>query len=93
MSYDDNCSIHGVCFDNGMSGNCNEECSQFQSGGCEVGEEILAQWFEEMAEEVREEMLKEYYVDVELFVLRGKGDLSDEELLKRVLIDEYGYDL
>lgn len=34
-------SVHGVCFDNGMSGNCNITCSQFRDGGCDISNEVI----------------------------------------------------
>ena len=34
-------SIHGVCFDNGQSGNCNIKCEDFQNKKCEVYIEVI----------------------------------------------------
>lgn len=35
-------SIESTCFDNGMSGKCDPECSVFQSGECENPEEFTS---------------------------------------------------
>ncbi len=34
-------STHGICYDNGQSGNCNSDCEQFQNGDCDVEEDIV----------------------------------------------------
>lgn len=34
-------SVHGICYDNGMSGKCNILCEQFQAGECECAEDVL----------------------------------------------------
>lgn len=34
-------SIHGICFDEGQSGNCGTECEGFITGECEVPDEVL----------------------------------------------------
>lgn len=34
-------SIHGICFDNGQSGNCNCDCEQFLEGGCAASSDII----------------------------------------------------
>jgi len=36
-------SEHSVCFINGQSGNCNEDCAVFAGGECEAGDEIVEQ--------------------------------------------------
>ena len=33
-------SIHGVCFDNGMSGKCNTDCEQYLEGNCDAADEF-----------------------------------------------------
>jgi len=34
-------SKHGICYDNGQSGNCNIDCEEFLDGKCEAAEEVL----------------------------------------------------
>jgi hypothetical protein len=34
-------SVHGICHDEGMSGNCGFGCRGFQGGECEIPEEIV----------------------------------------------------
>ena len=33
-------SIHGICFDNGMGGNCNEDCELYGCSDCGLADEI-----------------------------------------------------
>jgi len=38
-------SMHGVCFNNGMSGNCNIECSDYLKGECGASSEMIPSLF------------------------------------------------
>lgn len=35
-------STHGICFDNGMSGNCNSECEEYLAGNCDAHAEFVS---------------------------------------------------
>jgi len=73
-------SVHGLCFDNGQSGRCNQDCELFCVGKCEVGDEIVEHMYNEMSPEEIEVELRCYIEDVKLFILRGEGK-TDLELL------------
>ena len=36
-------SQYSVCFINGQSGNCDEDCSDFIDGECDAGDELVEQ--------------------------------------------------
>jgi predicted lactoylglutathione lyase len=40
-------SEYSTCFKNGMGGNCNATCEDFQIGCCDVGDEALEQLLDE----------------------------------------------
>jgi len=85
---EDNCSVHGVCFDNGMCGNCDADCEQFLEGECEAAMEVAKALYDiHLAQGTVEETLQEYYSDVELWLRRGKHNQTDFELL----VESLGY--
>lgn len=79
-------SIHGICFDNGQSGNCNADCGQFLCGECDVGPEIAEDLFFQLTPDEITEKLEASIEPVKLFTLRGSGS-SDLELF----IEALGY--
>ena len=86
MSRNVRVSIHGICFDNGMSGNCNHFCEQFLDGDCDVGDTIVENMLNESSPEVIEESIAEIVEPVKLFTLRGAGKTDLE-----ILIEAFGY--
>lgn len=86
MSRNVRVSIHGICFDNGMSGNCNHMCEQFLDGDCGVGDTIVENMLDESSPEEVEEALLEMIEPVKLFTLRGLGKTDLE-----ILIEAFGY--
>jgi hypothetical protein len=73
-------SIHGLCFDNGQSGRCNEECEVFLEGDCDEGHAVAKAAFNTWTPEEIKEELELRMEPVKLFTLRGQGK-SDLELL------------
>jgi len=84
-------SVHGVCFDNGMSGKCDVECEQFTDGDCPEPDEVINGWMEYITAEEQDQYLLVLYNEVELWLLRGEGKLTDKELLRKALYKEYSY--
>lgn len=41
-------SVHGICFDEGQSGNCGLECRGFLDGECDIPQEIAEIYKEEL---------------------------------------------
>lgn len=75
-------SVHGTCFDNGMSGNCNETCQDFLDGLCNEGANII----DELSDikinylyEDQEEMFKA------ICMILLYPDLDKRQELKRIL--------
>lgn len=61
-------SIHGICFDNGMSGRCSLDCEAFRDGECDSASEFR-DWLEgldkqECSDIIKENELIELYPDV-----------------------------
>jgi len=80
-------SIHGICYDNGQSGDCNFECEDFINGKCDVKYEMI--------EEYPYEFLKEYLDPFMLGVLSKvsgkKQQLLIKKLTKELIENEYYY--
>lgn len=79
-------SRHGLCFDNGQSGRCNEECEIFQHGDCESGHSVVEYALQHWTEEEIKEELESRIEEVKLFILRGQGKTNLE-----LLCEAYGY--
>ena len=81
-------SIHGICYDNGMSGNCNTDCELFGDGKCECPEDVMLPEFERFMEEWPETLRNEFYTshfgEVKLWALRYGEKLTDFELFVKV---------
>lgn len=73
-------SEHSVCFKNGMSGNCNMDCSQFEDGDCENSVEIIKEGIAALSCKEMQLIIEIAYNEVELFTLRG-GGATDAELV------------
>lgn len=78
-------SIHGICFDEGQSGNCGLECRGFLDGECTIPDEIV--------EAFKDEVLEEYLGAFRLGVYRAQSNYPELERkeLARILDEEYGY--
>ena len=86
--WEDYVSIHGICFDEGQSGNCGMECKGFMNGKCDMAEEII--------ENCREELMKEEYGDLRLEILRQQTVIKFSEdkqfkIITNILLQENGY--
>lgn len=79
-------SVHGLCFDNGMNGNCGEGCELLILGQCDIGDEIVEHIYHSMTQEEIDVELSLSYEEVKLFIMRGTG-AKDLDLL----LESYGY--
>jgi hypothetical protein len=52
-------SIHGICCDNGQSGNCNVDCGQFLDGAC-LWPEKFNSWLDEMTPDECDKTVEDY---------------------------------
>lgn len=78
-------SVHGICFDNGMSGNCNEECENFLLGSCSEGSNMIDIMPIKMINDFYEEHENEFYAAC-IAVVQPNLD-------KRIFMkEELGYD-
>ena len=59
----DRMSIHGICYDNGQSGNCNVECELFRSGECQAADEVYCAFEHNLSDEDKE-IITELYGDL-----------------------------
>jgi len=82
-------SVHGVCFDEGQSGNCGLECRGFIGGECPIPDEI--------ADIFRNELLAEYGDKFILGVIKAQTMVDPEILfnreLKKIMFNEFGYEI
>ena len=78
-------SIHGICFDEGQAGRCGLECEGFLNYECEIPDEII--------EIFKEQVLVEKFGELRLAVLRAQTKFEFNELiqLEKILFDDYGY--
>jgi len=73
---------HGICFDNGMSGNCGLECEAFTNGDCDVAEELL-----DNNDHQLDQLLIDEYGLITFKAMQHQGVDENKLLLKL-----YGYD-
>lgn len=66
-------SVHGICYDNGQSGNCNCECELFEDGGCDAAGDVIENLYAGMSDAEVNEIIEETIEPVKLFTLRGAG--------------------
>jgi len=86
MSWEDYVSIHGICFDEGQSGNCGIECRGFLNGECDVASELI--------ENCKEELLqKKFGGELGIAVIRAqtKYEFDEQAELDKIMEEEYGY--
>ena len=82
--YDDYTSIHGICFDEGQSGNCGYECRGFLNGDCDIPDEII-----ENCKSDFEEVLIDEYGELRLAVMRAQTKIHFNE--HKILMGIFGY--
>lgn len=78
-------SVHGVCFDEGLSGNCGLECRGFIDNDCSIPDEIA----EHYIDEYREELLVYRLGELRLAVARSQNvvEFDEEEELRKMVSD------
>jgi hypothetical protein len=79
-------SVHGLCFDNGQSGNCNCDCGLFRGGECEAADDVIEDLYATITAEEFNELIESQINAVKLFTLKGAGT-DDLELLHKA----FGY--
>lgn len=60
-------SVHGVCFDEGMNGNCGLECRGFVEGECNIAMEIVEVCFDNVTEDDWEVLDLHYGIEKEAY--------------------------
>lgn len=79
-------SIHGICFDEGQSGNCGIECRGFLNRECSIADEIV--------DVFKEELLTERFGVLRLAILRKQSKIPfDEAAILKEIAKDYGYDI
>lgn len=86
MSYDGYTSIHGICFDEGMSGNCGLECNGFIYGDCEIPEEI----FESLGDEI-DNVIIENMGELRHAVMMHQTKFKVDKI--KILMEIFGYEI
>lgn len=84
-------SIHGICFDNGMSGNCNFECEDFINNECDVKDEMISNDPNGFYESIKDDPndFLDYYLDSFMIgVLNNISDVNKREKLEDRLAKE-----
>ncbi len=78
-------SVHGICHDEGMSGNCGWSCRGFEGGECEIPDEIV--------ESRAPEIVYDYYSNEQLQVIYEDPELHFDEFSEACNIteEEIGY--
>jgi len=73
-------SIHGICYDEGQSGNCGIECEGFQDGKCDIPDEILLGYME---------MYPDLVILRESGILNGsrRNEMSNTKTLASLMIE------
>ena len=87
-------SIHGICFDEGQSGRCGLEGRGFESGQCDIPDEII----EQCTDDIREELLLHKFGALKLAVARAqtKIEFDEDKVIKEMLnngeaLEYFGY--
>lgn len=75
-------SIHGECFDNGMSGNCGGRCDVLLRGDCKIGIEMLLDHSDSVDDsDLLDDLRRRYGIDAEM--VRAHEEYEEEKFLKK----------
>lgn len=80
-------SIHGICFDEGQSGNCGCNCRGFLDGECDIPEEIA----ENCIKHDLNYHIRELLGDFRYEILKVADKLPTYEQVIPDILEMYGY--